>query len=146
MTLEADWSITAMLCDHAQVADGKLFIAGGGWLFTGPGAFSHALAIKVAVPWAAANEQHTLSARLTDEDGRVVSLGEPPSEVGFGTRFEVGRPAGIPAGSPLSMPIAINFGPMELDPGAGFSWVISIDDQVLAQVPFRTRLPPLPGA
>lgn len=135
-----------MLCDYAQVADGKLFIAGGGWVFTGPAAFTHSLAIKISVPWSAANERHTLSARLTDEDGHAVTLGEPPSEVGFGTHFEVGRPAGTPAGSPLQMPLAINFGPMELDPGAGFAWVISVDDQVLEQVQFRTRLPPIPGA
>jgi len=26
-----------MLADHAQVSDGKLFIAGGGWSMAGPG-------------------------------------------------------------------------------------------------------------
>jgi hypothetical protein len=139
------WSVTALLCDHAQVADGKLFISGGGWTFTGPGPFTHAIAFKLNIPWSEANERHTLAAHLTDEDGHSVTLGEPPNEVRFGTQFEVGRPVGLPAGAPLSMPLAVNLGPMELEPGAGYAWVVSIDDQEFVRIPFRIRLPPMPG-
>ena len=37
--------VTMMLADHAQVADGKLFISGGGWSYSGPGHTPCAVAV-----------------------------------------------------------------------------------------------------
>lgn len=134
-----DWTITALLCDHAQVAEGKLFISGGGWSLCGPGPFVHALAAKVGVPWDQANRKHTLRARIEDEDGRPVLVGDPPSEIELQTEFEVGRPPGVTPGTQLDMPFAVNLGPLELPPGQGFLWVLTIDGQECSRIPFRTR-------
>jgi len=40
-----------LLCDSAQVADGKLYILGGGWSVTGPQPVPSAVAIKLEVDW-----------------------------------------------------------------------------------------------
>jgi hypothetical protein len=39
-----------MLADAAQVANGKLFILGGGWSVTGPEPSPSAIVLKIAVP------------------------------------------------------------------------------------------------
>lgn len=134
-----EWLATTLLCDHAQVADGKLFISGGGWSLCGPGAFVHGLAFKLGVPWDHANRKHALRASLHDEDGSKVTIGEPPTGIGFESQFEVGRPAGLPPGSYLDVPLAVNLGPLELPAGKGYVWVISIDDVEVSRVSFRTR-------
>jgi len=134
-----DWDITAILCDSAQVAEGKLYILGGGWSLCGPGAFTHAIALKVGVPWGEANQHHRLDAVLVDEDGQVVAMGEPSQEISFSSEFEVGRPAGLPEGTPLDFPIAVNFGPLELSTGRGYAWSLRIDGTEAERVPFRTR-------
>lgn len=133
-----EWEVTTLLCDFAQVADGKLYILGGGWTLCGPGAFQHALAIKIEVPWSESNRLHQLEAVLRDEDMQAVSVGDPPSEVKFEGTFEVGRPVGLPPGTPLDVPLAVNFGPLELPAGAYF-WSVSIDGAEVGRVRFRTR-------
>ena len=40
-----------LLCDAAQVADGKLFVLGGGWSLTGPDPVPSAIALKIDVDW-----------------------------------------------------------------------------------------------
>ncbi len=134
-----DWDVTVLLCDSAQVADGKLYVLGGGWTICGPGAFQHALAIKVEVPWNEANRRHSLEAVLMDEDARPVRIGNPPVEIKFQGTFEVGRPPGLPAGTPLDFPVAVNLAPVELPPGAAYFWTISIDGRELRRARFHTR-------
>lgn len=132
------WVIQPMLCDYAEVADGKLFILGGGWSICGPGPFTHALAIKIGVPWELANRRHKLEAVLIDEDGQPVLIGDDPSGIRFEAEIEVGRPPGLPAGTYLDMPMAVNFGPIELAAGKGFAWTISVDGTQV-DLRFRTR-------
>ncbi len=43
--------VTLLLCDAAQVADGKLYVLGGGWSLIGPDPTPSAVAIKVDVDW-----------------------------------------------------------------------------------------------
>lgn len=42
--------VTMMLADHAEVAEGKLFINGGGWTVTGPGPIPFGIALFIEVP------------------------------------------------------------------------------------------------
>jgi hypothetical protein len=128
-----------MLCDAAQVADGKIYALGAGWSLCGPGPFVHAIAGKISVPWDQANRIHQLTAELVDEDGEAVSLGDPEKAVRIESTFELGRPAGIPPGTALDFPFAINLGPMELPAGRGYSWRISIDGEEVHRSEFRTR-------
>ena len=134
-----DWRMTVLLCDSAQVAEGKLYVLGGGWSVCGPGPFVHGLALKLDVPWNEANRRHKAVATLHDEDSRPVAIGEPPREVRFESAFEVGRPPGHPPGTPLDLPLAINMGPLELPPGRGYFWSIRIEDTEIGRASFRVR-------
>ena len=134
-----EWSALVLLCDSAQVADGKLYILGGGWSLCGPGPFVHALALRLMVPWTQTNREHSVDASLLDEDGAPVHAGNPSQGIGFQSRFEVGRPTGIPPGTPLEVPIAINMGPIDLPSGRGYIWVIRVDGDEVTRANFRTR-------
>jgi len=103
-----------MLCDAAQVADGKLFILGGGWSLIGPDPMPSAIAIKVDVGWHEATRAHHWELFLMDEDGRRSLSKAPtvPSRLRCGGDFEVGRPEGVPEGSPVDVAVAVNFSPL----------------------------------
>src|SRR5260370_23229527 len=87
---------TMMLADHAQVADGKLFIAGGGWSLAGPGPIPCGIALLFHVPWQQTNERTAFMLRLLDEDGRPFpGTGEPGGPSG-----QAGRPIAAGAAPP----------------------------------------------
>ncbi|MSO94773.1 MAG: hypothetical protein EXQ81_03140 [Thermoleophilia bacterium] len=128
--------VTMLLADFAQVADGKLTVVGGGWSLTGPDPTPFGIAILVHVPWDQANRRHTLRLELVDADGRAVTVpaedqegdadGEPVVFLND-VEFEVGRPAGIKPGTPLELPLAVNSGPLSLEPGSRYEWRLSIN-------------------
>jgi hypothetical protein len=123
--------VTMMLADFAQVSDGKLIIAGGGWSLTGPEPVPFGIAILVRVPWDQANRRHLMRLELLDADGQAVLVdteeGEAPVVFFDDMSFEVGRPAGLKPGTPLDFPLAVNSGPLPLEPGL-YEWRLTIDD------------------
>jgi hypothetical protein len=123
--------LTLLLCDAAQVADGKLHLLGGGWSFTGPGPVPSALAIVIEVPWDRTNQPLRLNIELRQADGRVVTQPTPEGDqpVRINADIEVGRPPGHPSGVPLMVPLAINIPPMQLTPGARYSWEAQIEGE-----------------
>ena len=126
--------VTMLLADYVQVSDGKLTIVGGGWSLTGPDPTPFGIAILVHVPWDQANRRHTLRLELIDADGQSVTV-PAVGEEGEGEpivflndiEFEVGRPAGIKPGTPLELPLAVNSGPLPLEPGSRYEWRLSIN-------------------
>ena len=120
--------VTLLLADSAQVADGKLFILGGGWSITGPKPSPSALAIKIEVPWNESNRGHHWEARLEDADGLVVSFAgsDGDSRMSFDGEFEVGRPPGMVEGTPIDLPIVLNLPPLPLSAGR-YTWRVTID-------------------
>ena len=108
-----------LLCDAAQVSDGKLYILGGGWSMTGPDPVPSAVALKIDVDWHEAETSHHWELFLEDADGRPVlmetSEGTQPVEVRG--EFTVSQPQGIPEGSPIDVALAVNLGPIPLAPG-----------------------------
>lgn len=132
--------VTMLLADAAQEVNGKLYVLGGGWSVTGPQLPPMALALKLDVPWGDANTPHEFQLVLVDADGHPVSLGEPPSDVRAGGRFEVGRPAGVPEGSDIDFAFAVNIGPLPLT-GGRYAWQLWIDGETRAdwQRPFQVR-------
>jgi Family of unknown function (DUF6941) len=137
-----------MLADHAQVSDGKLFIAGGGWSSAGPGPVPCGIALLFHVPWQRTNERTVFTLRLMDEDGRAVSAPEPggPQPIQAGGQIEAGRPAGLAPGTEINVPVAFNT-VLRLPPGRRFSWVLEIDGETDEdwRISFATREGP-PGA
>jgi Family of unknown function (DUF6941) len=137
---------TLLLADFAQVADGKLTVVGGGWSVTGPEPTPFAIAILVQVPWDQANVRHTLRLELLDADGNAVTVetdegGEEPIVFFDDLVFEVGRPPGLKPGTPLDFPVAVNSGPLPLEPGGRYEWRLSIDGRSDEdwRLPFTTR-------
>lgn len=121
-----------ILCDSAQVQNGKLYILGGGWSINGPVPTPHAVAIQVSVPWNDANRKHDWQLSLVDDDGTPFML---PASDGtskpfvLAGQFETGRPAGVSPGSSLESNLAINFGPIPWQPGKGYEWRFSINGE-----------------
>jgi len=132
-----------MLCDAAQVADGKLYVLGGGWSLIGPDPMPSAIAMKIDVDWTEVDRPHHWELFLTDEDGQPVIAETPdgPQAIEVRGDFEVARPVAVPAGSPVDVALALNFGPLPLSPESRYNWRLAIDgesqdDWVLA---FSTR-------
>lgn len=119
--------VTMLLADSAQVADGKLYILGGGLGVIGPRPQPLGIALRIAVPWDRANIGHEWRLELLDEDGHPVKANDRAIVVGG--RFEAGRPAGLKPGTPLAVPLAINFATLPLLPGSRYDWQLTIDEQ-----------------
>lgn len=115
-----------MLCDHAQVAEGKLFISGGGVTrIRGAVPRGFSVAALVQIPWDRANEPIPVSFNLVDQDGRQVVLDD--REVTWAGQVEVGRPVGVPPGTPLDWPVVFSAA-VPVPPGR-YTWVLAIDGQ-----------------
>ena len=134
--------VTMLLCDHAQIADHKLFINGAGWNMCGTPTPPHAIAVLVSVPWDQTNVRFDYQLQLVHEDGRDVTQQGPagPVPVGASGTFEVGRPSGVRPGTAIAVPLVINVAPLPLDPDTGFEWRLLIAGitQEGWSLPFRT--------
>ena len=135
--------LTLLLCDHVAVAEGKLYISGGGWTMTGPDPAPSGIAVLLEVPWDQANRSIALRLGLFHEDGQPVAQMGPDgvTAVEVGADLEVGRPPGLPAGTPLPVPLAVNLPPIPLPPGQGYFWQAEIGGERRAdwRLSFRTR-------
>lgn len=131
-----------LLCDHAQIADNKLFINGAGWDRCGTPTPPHSVAILVSVPWGATNSPTGYRLQLIHEDGGIVQQDGPDGRIPVGAQgtFEVGRPVGIPPGSAISVPLVVNVAPLPLPPNTGFEWRLTIAGESARDwsLPFRT--------
>ena len=100
-----------LLADHAQVAEGKLYISGGGWTqLNAAGAATIGIAVLLIVPWDQTNQKINCELTLYTEDGQAVVTTGPlgPQPVAIGWELEVGRPAGIKPGTAINVPIGLN--------------------------------------
>jgi len=121
-----------LLADAAQEVGGKLYILGGGWSITGPAPAPMAIALKLEVSWDRTNEQHSLLLELLDEDGAPVLVTDDQGAqvpLRVSGEFEAGRPPGIKPGTPIDSALAVNFGPLQLEPGCRYQWRLSIDGE-----------------
>lgn len=125
--------VTLMLADAAQVADGKLYILGGGWSAIVPGG-PFAVAGKIEVPYDRATETHEWRLELVDADGQPVlvhpALDAEPQPLVLSGSFSTGIPPHVVPGTPLDSVIAANFAPgLPLAPSSRYQWRFSIDGQ-----------------
>src|SRR5581483_4993855 len=132
-----------MLADHAQAAEGKLYIAGGGWSVTGPQPAPFAIAIDLKVPWHGINVSHNLRLDLIDADGQHVEVETPEGfkPLVIEGQFEATPAPGVRPGTPIDLPIAINLPPQPIPAGGRFEWRLTIDGQTDEHwhVAFSTR-------
>lgn len=124
--------VTMLLADSAQAVGGKLYILGGGWSVIGPAPTPMALAIKIDLPWDRANMKHHWRLELLDLDERAITIptgsGNEREPLFLEGELEVGRPPGLKAGTALDIPLAINLGPIPLDPGRQYQWKLSFHE------------------
>jgi hypothetical protein len=118
-------SVTMLLADAAQVADGKLSILGGGIAVVAPTPQPLALAFVVQVPWSRADETFPWVCELLDAERMPVMAGDVPILVNG--QVAAGRPQGWPEPQPLNVPVVISFNGLPLTPGAGYTWRLAID-------------------
>jgi hypothetical protein len=125
----AGMRVTMLLADHAVVAEGKLYVNGGGWSIRPAGPTQMFLALKFDVPWDLAGRPIEVELRLVDEDGHLVAQRTPQGDqpVLVNARLEVQRPPGLTPGAPIDAAMAIGVPPFGLPPGRRYSWRLSVD-------------------
>ena len=132
---------TLLLCDHAQEVAGKLYVLGGGWSIYRGSPVTMALAVKIAVPWDAANMPHDFAARLVTEDGGDPVLpnaeGEPrPTPRRVRGPLRGGSPAGPRAGQRARRAVrGEHRRAARCQPGR-YEWQVEIDGELVDRVPF----------
>lgn len=144
--------VDSVLCNHAEVADGKLYINGAGihMSFVGPEpphAVTLGLGLVIHVPYQLTNEPHTASITLVDEDGAVVTPWSPPgadvpNAVNLTLPFNIGRPPFVERGDDQSLPLAVNFVNIGLPHLGRFSFSVKVDGTEVARQSFRAQLRP----
>jgi hypothetical protein len=143
--------VDAILCDHCQAADNKIFVSGGGISRSYVGAepphvIKVGIACVVRIPYTATNQPHKLTITLVTEDGRpaipYVPEGMPePGPMEVSAAFNVGRPPIIVPGEAQPWPLAANF-EIGLREVGGYKFVISIDGTEVRDLPLRVAVPP----
>jgi hypothetical protein len=138
-----------LLADSAQEVGGKLYILGGGWSVTGPEPAPSALAMKFDVPWDQSNHKYQVLLELLTADGDAVEVETAGGEtlpIRIEAQLETGRPPGLKPGTPIDAALAINFGPLPLEPDRRYEWRLSIDQrhEDTWSVGFTTRPRPVP--
>lgn len=122
-------SATIMLCDYAQVAEGKLTIVGGGWNEMHTIGSPTSVAVLLEMPWNATEREHSVLLELIDEDGHPVidTASGTPVRVEAGLHIESGNQHPLGRGVPATVPFACMFGPLPVQPGKRYVWQLSID-------------------
>jgi hypothetical protein len=122
-------NVTMVLADHAQVAEGKLFVAGGGWTdMTGAAPF--ALAMVIEVPVEQAGRSHKFEVDLIDSDGQMALMPAPIGmvPVHHEMTFEIAKPDDATTASSFVNPFVIKYGPMQVAP-ADYEWRLKVDGE-----------------
>lgn len=133
---------TALLADAAVVADGKLYVHGGGWDTIYSLSFpttqpTLAVALLIRVEYSEALTDLPVRVELLDED-------ENPAGPSMQASLNIGHPAGMKPGTPLFIPQAITLKSQSFARPGEYRFKISSGAHELASIPFR--LAPLPAA
>jgi hypothetical protein len=149
--------VDALLCDHAQVHGGKLFVSGAGINLINvptvqpPHPVAVWFAALLTVPWNATNQVHRVVISVVDADGASVPIAQhaPGSPIRDGEQgaivaeFNVGRAPIMQAGESTLVPLAvpINYGLPNL---GAFTISVTVDGKSLSETKFRL-IPPQPA-
>lgn len=144
--------IIAMLANHAESAEGRLFVSGAGVEnlpvppgSSGPWLVTVALAVQLKVPWTETNRPHTLTVDLVDEDDGPAPLGaEGGGTLHLEVPFSAGRPPLAVEGSEQTVAVALNLPQLPVGRVGVFSFRLRLDDGSEERLPFRLLVPPTP--
>jgi len=157
--------VTALLCDHAEVCGGKLFVNGAGVNLLGtpttepPHPINICLALIVTIPWTATNHQHRMTIELLSDPGG----GAPVERIALAPRdpeqsvedegvilalFNAGRAAHMVVGEETLMPVALPLS-LPLPRTGSYFFELGIDGTHLDRLSFRvvspTQMAGIPG-
>jgi len=140
---QPDFNVTMLLCDHVTVAEGKLYINGGGWTLTGPNPTPMGIALLIGVPWSSVETDVNFKLSLVMTDGQPVMapehLGGAP--ITIHGNVHVNSPEGMSPGAHIDVPLAINFPALELPTGKRLIWELELNGERNGdwRLPFHTR-------
>lgn len=147
------FAVNAFLSDSVAVAEGKVYVQGGGWNILNSQQFPFrqdriGIAAVITVPYPATNTVNSLNLWLEDQDGKHLSLGsvmtpdgEMRQQMNLTARFTQGRPATLRAGAPQNMPFAANLDNIQFEMPGSYAFVIEINDEELARLSFDVANP-----
>lgn len=127
-----------MLCDFAEVLNGKLYTMGAGWSkFVSTADRSEAnisIAGMIYVPWDQSNRKMEINLALFDQDGNLME-NQNGKKIEYQGPFEVGRPPGTIRGTELDVPFAFRFEQIRLK-GGRYEFRFNVDQEDLYTCPF----------
>ena len=142
--------VDALVADSVVVAEGKLYIQGGGWnvIWTQSTPARHpriGIGALIHVPFTATNQMHEFSIRIVDEDETALPLAAAPPQgvtpdgkvTELKGQFNMGRPPFLTPGDEQVIPLAVNLDGLEFPKPAMYHAVIAIDGTDLKRLPIR---------
>lgn len=145
--------VDAILCNHAEAAEGRLFLNGGGiniaWVMPQP---PHMINVSVAgiiqVPWTATNQNHRLVVKMLDADSHVVVPWLPPGApdvppVEVAMDINLGRPPILPVGDPQTHPFTVGIQVPLAELGL-YTFLVELDGTEMTRLPLRVMPQPQP--
>jgi putative cofactor-binding repeat protein len=142
--------IDVVLCNHAETAENRLYVAGGGInLYFVPPSVPHVITVGLGcvihVPYLATNANHHLRVALIDQDAEPVAPWSPKVDlpaVESQQSFNIGRPPIIEVGDEQTVAMALNFPNLPLRSTGLYEFEVTIDGNVMRRMPFRVGIAP----
>ncbi|MEZ4499663.1 MAG: hypothetical protein R2839_06210 [Thermomicrobiales bacterium] len=123
-----------LLADAVQVANGKLFILGGGWARLTVDALpinrSFELAVRIVVPWTETNRKLPFELQLVDEDGKGLLEQVVRADI------SVGRPVQLKEGTDQVVPLTLRLPNVRLEREGRYAFTLSHGGQEAARTAF----------
>jgi Family of unknown function (DUF6941) len=127
-----------LIADSAQVADGKLFVLGGGWerltVQTVPVSRNIDIATRVIVSWTETNRPLAFELQLVTEDGEA--LLNPPAT----PSVTVGRPVHLREGSDQAVPLVLKVTGVSLKQAGRYAFILTYGGEEVARTAFEVIL------
>lgn len=124
-----------LIADSAQVADGKLFVLGGGWerltVQQLPTSRNIDIATRVIVSWTETNRPLGFELQLVTEDGEaLLNPAATPS-------VTVGRPVHLREGSDQSVPLVLKVNGVSLKQAGRYAFILTYGGEEVARTAFE---------
>lgn len=134
---------TALIADAATVAEGKLFVHGGGWTSLSAAGLpvvhpSMALALVFRVDFGEALTTGEFRVELVDEDGS-------PQGPAAGGQLTAGHAPGTRPGQDIDIPLALTFPAVRFERAGRYRWAISWNGEPVDSVAFSVEVRAVPG-
>ena len=124
-----------LTADAAQVAEGKLYVLGGGWerltVQQVPVTRTVELATRIIVAWTETNRPLQFALQLVTEDGEaLLNPAATPS-------VTVGRPVHLREGSDQAVPLVLKVNGVALKQAGRYAFTLSYEGEELARTAFE---------